>query len=114
MVMHGIPKVAEKKDETTERMDTVGVPKSATVFSSLLEVAGGASLLLGFMVPVVSSLFVTEMIGTALISKEKMGKQFLSGGERPSYELNVIYAITFGTLAVIGGGDFSLDRLFGL
>ena len=114
MIMHGLPKLGEKKEETIQHMQEDGVPKQATVSASLLEVVGGASLLVGFMVPVVSGLFAAEMVGTAYINKEKMGTKFLSDGKEPSYELDVMYALAFSTLAVIGGGDFSLDRVLGL
>ena len=114
MIMHGLPLLGKKKEETIQEMKELGVPKEATLSGSLLEVVGGASLLAGFMTPVVSSLFVAEMIGTTILSKEKMGKQFLSDGEKPSYELDAMYLVAFSVLAVIGGGDFSVDRLIGL
>ncbi len=113
MIMHGLPKV-KHQEETVEHMKKLGVPKEATVSASLLEVAGGAALLAGFMVPVVSSLFAAEMVGTTVLSKQKMGKQFLSGGPKPPYELDVMYALAFGILAIIGGGEFSVDRLLKL
>lgn len=110
MIMHGLPKLAERKERTIAGMEKLGVPKEATVAASLLEVGGGAALVVGLFVPVVSSLFAAEMVGTTILSKQKMGKQFLSGGEKPPYELDVMYALAFGVLAVIGGGEFSLDR----
>ncbi len=39
--------------------------------------------------------------------------RFLSNGTKTFYELDMIYAVTFSALAVIGGSDFSLDRLVG-
>jgi putative oxidoreductase len=114
MIMHGAPKLTKHKEKTVQSMEKLGVPKEATISASLLEVAGGAALLAGFMVPVVSSLFAAEMTGTTLLNKKKMGKQFLSGGEKPPYELDVMYAVAFGILAVIGGGEFSVDRLLKL
>jgi len=114
MMMHGLPKLTTRKEQTIQGMQRLGVPKPATLSASLLEVVGGASLLAGFLVPVVSSLFAAEMIGTTALSKKKMGKQFLSGGEKPSYELDVMYAAAFMILAVIGGGEFSVDRLLNL
>lgn len=114
MILHGLPKLGDKKEETIENMESIGVPKEATISSSLLEVVGGASLLAGFMVPVVSSLFAVEMVGAAILSKEKMGQQFLSTRDKPAYEIDAMYAVAFSTLAAIGGGEFSIDRLLGL
>jgi uncharacterized membrane protein YphA (DoxX/SURF4 family) len=111
MILHGLPKLRSKKEQTLEEMEMLGVPRRVTVSTSLFEVTGGVSLLAGFMVPVVCSLFVAEMAGTTVLGREKMGKQFLSGGEKPAYELDVMYAVAFSTLAAIGGGDFSVDRL---
>jgi uncharacterized membrane protein YphA (DoxX/SURF4 family) len=111
MILHGLPKLGTKKEQTLEEMEKLGVPKGVIVSTSVLEVIGGVSLIAGFMVPVVCSLFAVEMAGTTVLSKEKMGKQFLSGGEKPAYELDVMYAVAFSTLAAIGGGDFSVDRL---
>jgi uncharacterized membrane protein YphA (DoxX/SURF4 family) len=50
------------------------------------------------------------MVGTTLLSKNKMGKQFLSGGQKPSYELDVIYAGAFLALSLLGAGLLSLDE----
>ena len=109
MILHGIPKLGKARKQTIEHMEKVGVSKEATTATSLLEVIGGASLIVGFMVPVVSSLFAAEMAGTTMLNKNKMGKQFLSGGGKPFYELDVAYLVGFATLALIGGRDFSVD-----
>lgn len=114
MIMHGVPSLTEKREEMIQEMEKHGVPKEATVSGALLEVAGGAAILAGFLVPVVSSLLAAEMVSTSVLSKKKMGKQFLSDGKSPSYELDVVYALGFGILAIIGGGEFSVDRLLKL
>jgi uncharacterized membrane protein YphA (DoxX/SURF4 family) len=90
MVMHGIPKLTTKKEHAIRAMEGLGVPSALTLMTALLEFVGGISLILGFLVPVVSTLFVGEMIGTTLLSKFRMNKVFLSGGQKPAYELDVI------------------------
>lgn len=114
MVMHGLPKLTKRRNETQSAMAKMGVPKQLTFLTSLLELIGGIFLIMGFLVPIVSSLFAAEMIGTTVLSKEKMGKQFLSGGKKPSYELDVIYAGAFVALALLGAGAISIDEKLGI
>jgi hypothetical protein len=42
-----------------------------------------------------------------------MGMRFLFNGTKIFYELDMIYAVTFSALAIIGGSGFSMDRLIG-
>jgi len=46
--------------------------------------------------------------------EQDLGKKFLSGGRKPSYELDIAYLPTIATLVIIGGGGFSADRLLSL
>src|SRR5579872_3129782 len=60
MIIHGYPKLTSRKKQTKQAMKGIGVPEPLTTMASLLEVVGGAALIAGFLVPVVSSLFAAE------------------------------------------------------
>jgi uncharacterized membrane protein YphA (DoxX/SURF4 family) len=111
MIMHGAPKLTKHKEKTIESMEKLGVPNESTISASLLEVAGGAALLTGFF----SYGSLCRRDGRNDISKqEKNGKTIPGSGEKPPHELDVMYALAFGILAIIGGGEFSVDRLLKL
>jgi uncharacterized membrane protein YphA (DoxX/SURF4 family) len=110
MMMHGFPKLTSKRKEVIEGMQSLGVPPALTIATALLEFIGGIFLLVGFLVPLVSSLFAAEMTGTTILNKTKMQKTFLSGSGKPNFEVDVSYLAVFLALAVLGAGAFSVDE----
>lgn len=52
----------------------------------------------------VAVLFALEMVGTAIVSKKKLGSKLM-----PGYELDLLYLGVAIMLAVAGAGAFSAD-----
>ena len=109
-LVHGWPKIRNPKG-TIGWVKGTGWPGGAA-FASLaiaLEFFGGIGLLLGFLTQVAAAFFALEMVGTAIFSKKQLGKKFVLG-----YELDVAYLALALTVALLGPGPWSLDRLLGI
>ena len=109
-LVHGVPKVRNLKGTMTWVKGT-GFPGGAAFAAlfAVLEFLGGIALVLGFLTQVAAVLFVLEMIATSIFSKTKLGKKFVLG-----YELDAVYLLLALTVALLGPGPWSLDRIIGL
>jgi putative oxidoreductase len=94
---------------------TMGVPSAMAPLVTLMEVLGGAFLVVGLIVPVVALLFFVQMLGIVLMMKLKMKATFLRAQPtQPSYEVEFLYMIIALVLVAVGAGSLSLDGLLGL
>ena len=109
-LVHGVPKVRNLKG-TMAWVKGTGFPGGAAFAAlfAVLEFLGGIALVLGFLTQVAAVLFVLEMIATSIFSKTKLGKKFVLG-----YELDAVYLLLALTVALLGPGPWSLDRIIGL
>jgi putative oxidoreductase len=96
-------------DGTAAFFDQVGVPAaSAAAWSAaLVELAGGAALVLGLAVPVAGLLLLVDMIGAFVFVHAGAGLFVDQGG----YELVLGLGAAALLLAVLGAGRFSVDHL---
>lgn len=112
-VVHGYPKLIAPGGlkGTIGWLKSQGVPGAVVIapLVALLEFLGGLALIVGLLTPIVSILFTIEMVFTTIFSKVKLGKKFAMG-----YELDVVLLAGSITLAILGGGAPSLDRLLRL
>jgi putative oxidoreductase len=107
---HGWQKLSTNGiDGTTAFFDQVGVPAAwaAAWFAAVVELAGGAALVLGLAVPVAGLLLVVDMIGAYAFVHAGAGLFVEQGG----YELVLTLGAAALLLAVIGAGRYSLDHL---
>ena len=79
--------------------------------SSYLELAAGAALLVGFLVPFAAAAGIGIMTVAFVTVHRKNGFFIFREGEGYEYVMTVAFALT--ALAVLGGGKVSLDRAFG-
>ena len=100
-----------------------GLEKTAAFFSSvgltpgsfwawvaaLVELGGGIFLVIGLLTRVAAFLVAVEM-ATAIL-KVHAPKFFVSGG---GMEFALALAAVAASVLILGGGDFSVDRVFGL
>ncbi len=105
-VAHGYPKLNR---QAIERMKVLGLPTAATAAGALTEFVGGIALIIGFLTPLAALLIALEMVGTTLLSKFRMHKNFLLG-----YELDMTYLAGALTLFLLGGGPLSIDVVLGI
>jgi len=109
-VIHGYPKLgAKQRKQGAEWMKSMGMPAGLILLGGVVEFFGGLALLLGVLTSIVAALSALWMLSTTWLSVAKMKKKFVGG-----YELDIILLLASLALAVIGGGLFSIDHLFGI
>jgi putative oxidoreductase len=109
-VAHGLQKLFTNGiDGTAAFFDQVGVPaaSAAAWIAAVVELAGGAALILGVAVPVAGLLLLVDMIGAFAFVHAGAGLFVQQGG----YELVLVLAAAALMLAVLGAGRFSVDHL---
>jgi putative oxidoreductase len=109
-VAHGWDKLFRTGiDGTTAFFDQVGVPAApvAAWFAALVELVGGAALILGLAVPVAGLLLLATMIGAFAFAHTGAGIFVSQGG----FELVLVLGAAALLLAVVGAGRFSVDHL---
>ena len=111
-VVHGYPKLGKSREQTLQWTKSLGVPAGLTYAAIILEFFGGLSLIIGFIVPIVSFFIALEMIGASILKKSKMKGQYIGG--TVAYELDVTYLLLAISLIVLGAGAFSIDAALGL
>jgi putative oxidoreductase len=96
-------------DGTAAFFDQAGVPAAplAAWFAAVVELAGGAALILGLAVPVAGLLLLLDMVGAFAFVHAGAGPFVAQGG----YELVLALGATALLLTVTGAGRFSVDRL---
>lgn len=107
---HGWQKLSTNGiDATAVFFDQVGVPaaSAAAWLAALVELAGGAALILGLAVSVAGLLLLIDMIGAFAFVHAGAGLFVEQGG----YELVLALGAAALLLAVVGAGRFSLDHL---
>jgi putative oxidoreductase len=109
-VAHGWQKlVTNGIDGTAAFFEQVGVPaaSAAAWFAALVELAGGAALVLGLAVPVAGLLLLVDMLGAFVFVHAGAGLFVDQGG----YELVLVLGAAALLFAVIGAGRYSIDHL---
>jgi putative oxidoreductase len=109
-VAHGWQKLFTNGiDGTATFFDQVGVPaaSAAAWFAAVVELAGGAALVLGLAVPVAGALLLVDMLG-AFVFVHAGACLFVDQG---GYELVLVLAAAALVLTALGAGRFSVDHL---
>lgn len=107
---HGWQKlVTNGVDGTAGFFGSVGIPlpTAAAWFAALLEVAGGAALILGLLTPVFGALLALNMLGAYVFVHAGNGMFVDAGGA----ELVLALGVGALLLAAVGAGRFSVDAL---
>jgi putative oxidoreductase len=84
----------------------VPMPTLSTWFSVVVELLGGAALVLGIAVPAAALLLVIDMIGAFLFVHAGSGLFVAQNG----YELVLVLAAASLVIGALGAGRFSLDH----
>ena len=106
---HGWQKLfANGIDGTAAFFDQVGVPaaRAAAWSAAVVELTGGAALVLGLAVPVAGLLLLVDMIGAFVFVHAGAGLFVEQGG----YELVLALGAAALLLAVLGAGRYSVDH----
>ncbi len=110
-IAHGRLKVfgetAENKKKKLKK--DIGMPPAATVLTGIVQIVGGAALIIGLLTQLVGLVMAIMMIVTTVLSKRRLHLNYLRG-----YELDLAYLAGALALVFLGGGEFSLDALLGI
>jgi len=109
-VAHGWQKVATNGlDASAKAFEQMGVPAPtlSAYYAAFAELVGGAALILGILTPIAGVLLALDMFGAFLFVHASHGVFASDGG----WELVAALGLFALTLAVVGPGRFSLDRL---
>ncbi|WP_277211417.1 DoxX family protein [Isoptericola croceus] len=109
-VAHGWQKLfTQGIDGTAAFFDQMGIPAAvaAAWFAALVELVGGAALILGLVVPVAGALLIVNMIGAFAFVHAGAGLFVDQGG----YELVLTLAAATLILVAVGAGRYSIDHL---
>jgi putative oxidoreductase len=85
----------------------VPAASAAAWFAALVELVGGAALVLGLAVPVAGLLLLIDMIGAFVFVHAGAGLFVDQGG----YELVLVLGAAALLFAVLGAGRYSVDHL---
>ena len=88
----------------------VPAPGLSAYFATLVELVGGAALIIGLLTPVVAILLILDMLGAFFIVHAGSGVFVTDGG----YELVLALGVGLLLLAVLGAGRFSADAILKL
>lgn len=113
MAMHGLNKRKGLAD-TAGWFESMGMrpgPLQAQL-ASITEIAAGAALALGLLVPLAGAGFVGLMLVAAIVAHRNNG--FFIFNKNQGWEYTMILGVLGLFLAMVGGGRYSLDNAFGI
>ena len=109
-IAHGWQKlVTDGMSATTDGFAAMGIPLPGVSawFASVVELGGGAALVLGLAVPLVGLLLAVDMLGALVLVHAGNGIFVGDGG----YELVLVLLVGSLVLAGLGSGRYGLDPL---
>ena len=107
--IHGVAKFQGGIENTVGWFDSIGIPGGLAYVVALVELIGGAALVLGLGTKIVAGLLSLVMLGA--IFKAKLALGFLGDGQMAGYELDVAFLAMAVFLAINGSRMFALDQL---
>lgn len=114
-IVHGLPKIRGGWRQSSQWLQSMGVPAAGAVLATILEFFGGIFLVIGLIVPVVAGFFAIQMLAIVAMKKSKMHASFVSTTPgKPTYEIDVLYLLLATALVVLGAGALSLDSILGI
>jgi putative oxidoreductase len=115
LVVHGYPKAKGGRVQAGQWMNSMGIPPITADMATVLEFLGGIFLIVGFLTPLVGLFFAIQFGAISLMKRSKMHAKFIDMEHgKPSYEIDVLYALLALVFLFLGAGTYSLDHLLGL
>ncbi|KAA6447864.1 DoxX family protein [Bacillus swezeyi] len=109
-LLHGISKFQGGIENTVGFFSNIGIPGFLAYIVAIIELAGGALMILGLGTRIIGVLFALVMIGAIFTVKLSAGFMGTDGGA--GYEFDVTLLAMSVYLALNGSGLLSLDSLF--
>jgi putative oxidoreductase len=97
-------------EATAQGFESMGVPAAtaSAVFAAVVELVGGALLVVGLLTPLVAVLVVVDMAGAFWFAHRAAGTIFVGEG---GYELVLVLAAGAALVGAVAGGRFGVDGL---
>ncbi|MEJ6550366.1 DoxX family protein [Corynebacterium sp. USCH3] len=97
-------------DATVQGFESMGVPAAtaSAVFAAVVELVGGALLVIGLLTPLVALLVVVDMAGAFWYAHRAAGTIFVGDG---GYELVLVLAAGAALVGAVAGGRYGVDGL---
>lgn len=108
LMTHGYPKLTSGYEGTMKWLASKGLPSILGPLVGVLELVGGAFIVIGFLIPLVATLLILQFLGIILNGK-RLGKLNLN-----DYEKDLLYLGGALALVFLSGGSYSVDRFLGL
>jgi putative oxidoreductase len=108
-LIHGINKFQMGIGNVVGWFESMGLPGFIAYATAIIELVGGAALIIGLGTRVVSVLFAIIMVGA--IVKVKAAAGFLGNPQMPGYELDLVLLAVSASLAVTGSRLLAVDSL---
>lgn len=116
-VAHGWQKIQVGVTATGRNLDAMGAPfpTAAAVYSTFVELLGGAALILGLALPAAGLLLFLDMAGALIFVHAEHGLFLVDNGQvQNGFELVLVLGLAALVFAAGAGGRLTLDhRLFG-
>ncbi|MEC1262719.1 DoxX family protein [Bacillus swezeyi] len=109
-LLHGISKFQGGIENTVGFFSNVGIPGFLAYVVAIIELAGGALMILGLGTRIIGVLFALVMIGAIFTVKLSAGFMGTDGGAGYEFDLTLLAMSVY--LALNGSGLLSLDSLF--
>jgi uncharacterized membrane protein YphA (DoxX/SURF4 family) len=107
--VHGLVKFQGGIENIVGWFDSIGLPGFLAYGVALVEMIGGAALVLGLGSRIVSALLALLMIGATV--KVKLAGGFLGNGQGAGYELDLALLAMAVFIAINGSKMFALDQV---
>ena len=107
--VHGLVKFQGGIENIVGWFDSIGLPGFLPYGVALVEMIGGAALVLGLGSRIVSGLLALLMIGATI--KVKLSVGFLGNGQMAGYELDLALLVMAVFIVINGSKMFALDQL---
>ncbi|MEY2193225.1 Uncharacterized membrane protein YphA, DoxX/SURF4 family [Bacillus sp. OV166] len=107
--VHGLVKFQGGIENIVGWFESIGLPGFLAYGVALVEMIGGAALVLGLGSRIVSALLALLMIGATI--KVKLAIGFLGNGQMAGYELDLALMAMAVFIAINGSKMFALDQI---
>ncbi|KKB73611.1 MULTISPECIES: DoxX family protein [Bacillus] len=108
--LHGLSKFQGGIENTVGFFSSVGIPGFLAYIVAIIELAGGALMILGLGTRIIGVLFAVVMLGAIFTVKLSAGFMGTDGGA--GYEFDVALLAMSVSLALSGSSMLSFDSLF--
>jgi putative oxidoreductase len=109
-LIHGIVKFQGGIENVVGWFSSMGLPGFMAYVVALLEIIGGAALIVGLGTRIVSALFALIMIGAIL--KVKLSVGLMGNGQMAGYELDLGFLAMAVYLGINGSKLLSISQIF--